>query len=254
MALLLLGQDIDEITGRVSLLGKDLMSLTLLGKVVWLRKAPGGSIKIGYKGVVEETGSAVGADLVHMNADGDFLFTAPADLYSATINVHAGGGGGGGGEGGETWGGSDGSGGKGGGAGSDNISNIVSITPHVAIPFTVGKGGSGGAHGCGSEDDGYIGKVGGESNWQGNYVTVGGFGGAGGTGHYRAGTRTDGLKGVDSSIGTGGAGGGQGLVGGLGGHAAGGGGGGGGRHDSTGTGECGGYGGAGGTGIIEIIW
>jgi len=255
MSFSLIGQAIDEVNGELDILGQSVVNLKLNNETVWTKRAKAGFIKIGYTGVIEETGTAVGT--VHMNSNGDFLFTPPADLYSATIDVHAAGGGGGGGEGGETWGGSDGTGGSGGGAGAENVNNIVGTSPHVPISFKVGGGGSGGAGGPASEDDGQPGIVGGSSNWNGGYSVAGGYGGAGGSGHYVAGGPTPqsaGGKGVDSSIGTGGAGGGTNVVGGTGGHAAGAGGGGGGNHDSSGSGDTGGAGGVGGTGIITITW
>ncbi len=255
MALSLLGQDIDETEANLSLLGFNLVNLTLNGKIVWTKRAKGGSIKIGHTGVISESGTAVGT--VHKNSDGNFLFTPPADLYAATINLHGAGGGGGGGEGGESWGQSEGSGGGGGQAGSESFAVPISTTPHIAIPFSIGKGGAGGGGGNPSENDGTRGSTGGSCNWQGNHVTNGGGGGAGGTGHYVLGgpvPQSSGGKGVDSSIGTGGAGGGAGGNGGTGGQAAGGGGGGGGDADNVGDADAGGDGGVGGTGIIEIIW
>ncbi len=257
MSFSLIGQAIDEVNGELDILGQSVVNLKLNNETVWTKRAKAGSIKVGYTGVLEETGTAVGANLVYKNADGDFLFTPPADLYSATLNLYGAGGGGGGGEGGESWGQSEGSGGGGGQAGSEAIGRIVDTTPHISVPFTVGGGGAGGGGGGASENDGAPGSVGGSCNWQGSHVTNGGGGGAGGTGHYVLGgpvPQSAGGKGVDSSIGTGGAGGGENSNGGTGGQAAGGGGGGGGDADNVGDADAGGDGGVGGTGIITITW
>ncbi len=247
MSFSLKGQDIDEVGGNLSLLGFNLVNLTLNGKVVWIKRAKGGSITVEHGSVIEETGTGIGT--VSNQGNGNFLFTPPADLYTATVNAHGAGGGGGGGESGDSYGGNDGQGGEGGKAGS-TVTQTVNLTPHVSLPMFIPEGGTvGQGAGSGDNQDGYPGGLGGTATFSSVITVGGGRGGSGG------GVSGDGSAGEDSPIGTGGyMGSGDGQPGGAGGPSAGGGGGSGGDGDSFGEGENGGDGGKGGTGRIEIIW
>jgi len=250
MSFSLIGQDIDEVNGEITILGQSVVSLKLNNETVWTKRAKAGSVTIEHGAVIEETGIAIGANLVANQGGGNFFFTPPADLYTATLNIHGAGGGAGGGEGGASYGGNDGQAGDGGKAGEEKEGVPIDLTPHVAVPMFIPTGGAFGAGaGSGDHQDGESGTKGGTTTFSIVANAIGGNGGNGG------GFSSGGTKGEDSTIGTGGfLASGDGQIGGNGGSAAGGGGGSGGDGDSWGEGENGGNGGAGGTGRIKISW